>query len=202
MLVFLHGKVSERKLRMLAIACSRQMWSWLDDERSRQAVEVAESFVEGQVEEAVRSAAYSMAEAVFRQQSTFRDRGPKISAAAAAVLACSLQVSHRPYLISFCLNSTKLTGLSETGQAALLRELVGDPFRPFVADPSWLSWNGGTVVKLAQMIYSDRAFDRLPILADALEESGCRDADILAHCRQRGPHVLGCWVVDALLGKN
>jgi hypothetical protein len=58
--------------------------------------------------------------------------------------------------------------------------------------PSWLSWNDGTVVKMAQAIYDDRAFDRLPILADALEDAGCSDADILAHCRSEGPHVRGC----------
>jgi hypothetical protein len=60
----------------------------------------------------------------------------------------------------------------------------------------------GTVVKLAQIIYSDRIFDRLPILADALEEAGCHDAAILAHCRGPGPHVLGCFALDALLGKT
>ena len=58
------------------------------------------------------------------------------------------------------------------------------------------------MVKLAQGIYDDRAFDRMPVLADALEEAGCYDADILAHCRQPGEHVRGCWVVDLLLGKE
>ena len=55
---------------------------------------------------------------------------------------------------------------------------------------------------MAQLIYDDRAFDRLPLLADALEDAGCTDADILAHCRNGGEHVRGCWVVDLLLGKS
>jgi hypothetical protein len=55
---------------------------------------------------------------------------------------------------------------------------------------------------LAEGIYADRAFDRLPILADALEEAGCTDAEVLAHCRGPGPHVRGCWVVDLILGKE
>jgi hypothetical protein len=55
---------------------------------------------------------------------------------------------------------------------------------------------------LAQAIYEERAFDRLPILADALEESGCYNADLLAHCRSDGPHVRGCWAVDLVLGKE
>ena len=57
-------------------------------------------------------------------------------------------------------------------------------------------------VKLAQGIYEERAFDRLPILADALEDAGCDNADILSHCRGPGPHARGCWVVDLLLGKK
>jgi hypothetical protein len=67
------------------------------------------------------------------------------------------------------------------------------------ADPRWLS---STVVSLAQTVYAERAFDRLPILADALEEAGCDNADILAHCRGDEPHVRGCWVVDLILGKE
>jgi hypothetical protein len=55
---------------------------------------------------------------------------------------------------------------------------------------------------LAQAIYDEGAFDRLPVLADALEETGCTNADILGHCRGPGPHVRGCWVVDLLLGKK
>jgi hypothetical protein len=58
------------------------------------------------------------------------------------------------------------------------------------------------VVKVAQAIYDERAFDRMSILADALEEAGCTDQDILAHCRSGGDHVRGCWVVDLVLGKE
>jgi hypothetical protein len=58
------------------------------------------------------------------------------------------------------------------------------------------------VVKLAQAVYDERAYDRLPVLADALEDAGCHDADILTHCRGPGPHVRGCWLIDLLLGKE
>jgi hypothetical protein len=85
-------------------------------------------------------------------------------------------------------------------QIGALHEIFGNPFRPVSLDLCWLAWNGGTVAALAQAIYTDRAFDRMPILADALEDAGCSDADILAHCRQPGEHVRGCWVVDLLLG--
>src|SRR5262249_30299121 len=83
-------------------------------------------------------------------------------------------------------------------QVALLRDIVGNPFRSVAVD----LWNGATVVHLALAIYDDRAFDRLPILAAALEAAGCTDQDILAHCRGGGEHVRGCWVVDLLLGKS
>jgi hypothetical protein len=87
-------------------------------------------------------------------------------------------------------------------QVDLLRDLVGNPFRRARLDISWLAWNDGAIHKIAQNIYDDRAFDRLPLLGDALEDAGCDDADILSHCRTPGEHVRGCWVVDLLLGKS
>jgi hypothetical protein len=85
--------------------------------------------------------------------------------------------------------------------ANLLRDLFGPlPFHPVsLVDLAWLT---PPVANLARAVYDERAFDRLPILADALEDAGCHDAGILAHCRGPGPHVRGCWVVDLLLGKN
>jgi hypothetical protein len=85
--------------------------------------------------------------------------------------------------------------------AGLLREVLGNPCCAVTVEPSWLAWNDGAIRKMAQAIYDARAFDRLPLLADALEEAGCADADILGHCRTSGEHVRGCWVVDLLLGK-
>lgn len=87
-------------------------------------------------------------------------------------------------------------------QIGILHDIFGNPFRTVAADPSWLAWNNGTVPALAQAIYDDRAFDRLPILADALEDAGCHNADILEHCRGGGEHARGCWVVDLVLGKG
>jgi hypothetical protein len=85
----------------------------------------------------------------------------------------------------------------------LLYELIGFPFRPLpVIDPSWQSWDENRIRKMAQTIYDECAFDDLPILADALEDAGCDNADILMHCRSGGEHVRGCWVVDLLLNKS
>jgi hypothetical protein len=94
--------------------------------------------------------------------------------------------------------------------ADLLREVVGPiPFRPVSLAPSILSWHDATVVRLAQAAYDERHMPestldngRLAVLADALEEAGCTDADILGHLRGPGPHVRGCWPVDLCLGKS
>jgi hypothetical protein len=83
--------------------------------------------------------------------------------------------------------------------AHLLRCVAGNPFRPVRADPGWRT---APVVGIAEAAYAGRAFDRLPILADALEDAGCADADVLTHCRAHPEHARGCWVVDLLLDKE
>jgi hypothetical protein len=90
----------------------------------------------------------------------------------------------------------------QKAQADLLRCVAGNPFRPVALDPAWLAGNDGAGRRLAESIYEERASDRLPILADALEDAGCTSPEVLAHCRGPGPHVCGCWVVDLLLGKG
>jgi hypothetical protein len=82
------------------------------------------------------------------------------------------------------------------------RDLFGNIFGRRQIEDAWSAWNGGTVRQLAQVFYDERAFDRLPILADAQEDAGCTDAATLGHCRGLGPHVRGCWVIDLLLGKE
>ncbi|MCE9560793.1 MAG: hypothetical protein K8U57_01935 [Planctomycetes bacterium] len=80
------------------------------------------------------------------------------------------------------------------------REVFGNPFWPVTFDPAWLT---STVVSLAQSMYESRDFSAMPILADALQDAGCDNDDILDHCRdEKQVHVRGCWVVDAILGKE
>jgi hypothetical protein len=83
-------------------------------------------------------------------------------------------------------------------QAALVREIFGSPFRTICLDDSWLA---PKVIALARTIAVNRVFDQVPLLADALEEERCTNAEILAHCRGKVPHVRGCWAVDLVLGK-
>ncbi len=86
--------------------------------------------------------------------------------------------------------------LESAAQSDILRDLLGNPFRPMRADLVWLV---PAVRSLAGSIRNDRAFERMPDLANVLGQAGCHDTDILAHCRGSGPHVRGCWVVDLLL---
>jgi hypothetical protein len=82
----------------------------------------------------------------------------------------------------------------------LIREIFGYPFRPVAANPAWLT---PTVLQLARGIYESRDFSTMPILADALQDAGCDNADVLKHCRDaKATHVRGCWVVDLVLGKD
>jgi hypothetical protein len=85
-------------------------------------------------------------------------------------------------------------------QAALLREVAGNPFRPVAFSQAWRT---STAVALARQMYDSRDFSAMPILADALQDAGCDNDDILAHCRDAGAtHVRGCWVVDLVLGRE
>jgi len=208
-------EATERKVRLFAVACCRRVWHLLTDERSRRAVEIAEKFADGLASDSQRAEAHRAAEDA--QQAAEMSLGENrddfhspvsviYHAAHAARLTsekdCRLWLDDVARSI-FDVVTCESDGSDEAENEAhchLLRDLF-NPFSP-VVDSTWLSWNGGTVPRLAQAIYNERTFNRLPILADALEEAGCTNADILGHCRQPGDHVRGCWVVDLLLGKK
>jgi hypothetical protein len=81
-----------------------------------------------------------------------------------------------------------------------VRDIFGNPFRPVAFDPAWRT---DTAVALAKQMYESRDFGHMPILADALEDAGCDNEAVIAHCRDpKATHVRGCWVVDLVLGKG
>ncbi|AMV28246.1 hypothetical protein VT84_27835 [Gemmata sp. SH-PL17] len=81
-----------------------------------------------------------------------------------------------------------------------LRDVVGNPFRPVTFSPEWRT---ETTIALARQMYTSRDFSAMPILADALQDAGCDNSDVLNHCRDTGAtHVRGCWVVDMVLRKS
>jgi hypothetical protein len=213
MLLFLRGRVSDRKLRLFACACCRRIRELLPDEQSRSALDTAERFADGLASpEKLRAAR----DAAYRSYVEFPDhdeagefRGWE-SASAAVAGACWTGTESREMGLFDTVNNAYGLGCLSTGrrdgveielqrQCRSLRDIFGNPFRPVSLDPAWLT---PQVLDLAQSIYDERAFDRMPRLADALETSGCDNAEILNHCRGPGPHVRGCWVIDLVLGKS
>lgn len=210
MLSFIRDKRSDRKFRLFACACCRRISHLLRDERSRKAVEVAERFADGSATEEELTQAENDANDVWNElayaEGNVTDAETDASDAACGA-ACYAEgaigtAGSASHSAAYALSYEGKQAVAQDSQCRLLRDLFGNPFRPVAVDPPWLTWNDHTIPKLAQAIYDDRAFDRLPILADALEEAGCDNADILNHCRQPGEHVRGCWVVDLLLGKS
>jgi hypothetical protein len=212
MLALLRDKMSERKARLFGCACCRSIWSSLTDDRSRQAVEVAERFTDGLATDEELDVAHWAAFAVSRNapSSFFEpDPSPFLRVQAACQLTGHLGAA-RPEGEDIFTGMSSIVFLTAfknpdafAHRAALLRCIAGSPFRLEPDDnPDWLTWNVGTVRDLATEIYEGRAFDRLPLLADALEDAGCADAAMLGHLRVPGPHCRGCWVVDRLSGRE
>jgi hypothetical protein len=217
MLDFLWGKASKRKRRLLVVGLCRRVWDLLS-EWGRTPVQVAERFADGhataqELDEARWTADGNSVEedGLYQQAESDRSlpRSPEDEELFLRELAyrrdrlTAAMLAHTSTFPDEWLEPRELFGRSwrEKG-AGLVRCVSGNPFRPVTLDPGILAWNGGTVPKLAQVIYDGRDFDQLPILADALEEAGCTDPAILDHCRQPGEHVRGCWVVDLLLLKQ
>jgi hypothetical protein len=208
MLEFLLDKASDRKLRLFACACCRRIWQLLDDERSRRAVETAERFVDGNAQKNEWRRAAIQAKAVSEElhAKAISEETPASQAryyAAAASLLTVKNISPRgsadwaAAATYFHLGSTMAT--HEAAQAPLLRCIVGNPFRPVTFFPEWRT---DTAVSLARTMYDARDFSAMPILADALQDAGCDNDELLSHCRGDAAHVRGCWVVDLVLGKE
>jgi hypothetical protein len=209
MLEFLRGRASVRKVRLFACDFCRRNWARFTDQRLRSAVEAAERSAEGQVSREELEATFAEARDAYYEpfdranpRRAPREELPAHLICHMAVLAAAPDLSVRR-LMGSASDSLVLEASPEEGplRCSTLRCLF-NPFRPVPADPAWLAWNGGTVRKLSQAIYEERAFDRLPVLADALEDAGCSDSDLLGHLRGPGPHARGCWAVDRLLGKE
>jgi hypothetical protein len=193
LLEFLRGKVSDRKLRLFACACCRRVNHLLTPELA-QALEVAERFADGRADARARKAARAAAMQTPRSGSPVPPSAYLGDAKQRVVEALRKRAMEAArYTLPFG---------EETFRTETLRCLFGNPYRPVQIQPAWLRWKDGTIPRLTLAIYDGRDFASLPVLADALEEAGCTDADILGHCRGPEPHARGCWVVDALLGRT
>jgi hypothetical protein len=205
---------SERKLRLMMVAALRAVWDHLRDPRSRAAVEVAERHADDP-DPAALEAAGSAAERAYHDvtepwDATDPDKVLAGRTAHPAWCVTEPESLHDDsgglpfWADTVCgLETADIPGRTREEAGAfhlrLFHDIFPNPFRPVSLDPAWLT---PTVVQLARGIYVDRAFDRLPILADALQDAGCENADVLDHCGGSGPHARGCWAVDLVLGKS
>jgi hypothetical protein len=219
MLESLRGKTTERKLRLFALACCRQIWDSLN-ETCRSAVVVAERQADGLAPgEELRVAFDAVHWFVY---GVFNNPGgdavlnavglgvwfdfPKETiscTAVAATYAAHVAAGTLPRDLGRWIRGVRAArgrfSAAQASQAALLREVIGNPFRPITQNASWRT---RTVAGLAETIYQEGAFERLPILGDALEDAGCSSEAILNHLRQPGGHVRGCWTLDLVLGRE
>jgi hypothetical protein len=181
------GRANDRKLRLFAVACSRRIWALIDT-LGRTAVEAAEKFADGLAGPEELRAARLACQGTGCQSAWYAAAtNPAIAARNAAR---SAQAGIKDLIGS---DAEELLA-----QADLLRDIFGPmPFRPLSINPAWLT---PSVIELAQAIYDSRAYDRMPVLADAMAKARCTDAELLAHCRGPGRHVKGCWVVDLICG--
>jgi hypothetical protein len=221
----LHGQVSERKLRLFACACCRRIQDLLADERSRHAVEVAQRYADGNATvnelyralkgtEAIRKTKNQAAEQAARhtcffvpdpsqpEQAGYAFPGEEAEVVVRGVARSCAEAIHDINTAKAKRDAWVAWYTEGKPHVDLLREIVGNPFRPVSVDPNWLAWEDGNVSRLALSLYQERAFDQLPILADALEEAGCTDAALLGHFRGPGAHIPGCWALDLILQRR
>ena len=214
MLEFLRAneKIMERRLRQFAIGCCCRVWHLMPNE-GKQLIEVVERFAEGKLIRRQRDAAVATFRAAHGRfgantpilRAAYRCKNMSIDAFTANIVGENIAVAAGNAVGEIATHSAICNAAysaERAGQATLIRCIFGNPFRPVTVNPGWLNWNDGTIPRIAQAIYEERAFDRMPILADALEDADCDNADILAHCRSEEPHNRGCWLVDLLLGKE
>jgi hypothetical protein len=218
MLPFLRdsGKLTERKARLFAVACCRRFWHLLKRKGSREAVEVAERYAEGQADEtgltAARSGALKVMLALERSAALYNSEARDLARAADTV-CCQPAADIAQKVAKQTADSygpLRAEARERAAQAVIVRDLFGPvPFRAPPAIPSSVrTWNYGTILRLATASYAERSLPagtldnaRLAVLADALEEAGCQEASVLTHLRGQGSHWRGCWVLDWLLNK-
>jgi hypothetical protein len=204
----------ERKARLLVVAALRRLWDRIPDRRSREALEIAEAAAEDR-NQTMFAHAERMARQAWQDTQVPNADGHCEHTWGSMIAYSVLRAVHHDQLVLedfFYIGyewdntldeiPTPQGGKNSTVQAlhlALFRDIFPNPFRPVAFAPAWLT---PTVTALAAAIYADRAWDRMPVLAVALEEAGCGDARVLGHCRDYPVHARGCWVVDAILGKS
>ena len=188
-----------RKFRLYVVGCYRELLPLLADDRSRAALTAAERYADGLLTAAELQTARGLAEfASYEAEADeeFTDQ-ERLAMSVLPWVAVSdgelMDTNFNPVGYAIDRMEADRRGV----RWPLWLDVYGPRERPAVA-PGWLT---PTVLALAAQMYESRDFSAMPILADALQDTGCDNPDVLAHCRAPGPHVRGCWVCDRLLDK-
>jgi hypothetical protein len=194
-----------RKLRLFACAVCRADPSLMCHERLRQAVELCERFADGQCSDSKRQELCDLAWEELDEANEDGDRWRPYHELAYGLVTgdeASNWLWHDP-------SCWQTDTVDPAFQATVVRDLFGNLFHPVTIDPAWLNWKEGTILRLAETVAENRDLpegtldpDRLAILADALEDAGCTDAAIFEHLRGPQVHVRGCFILDAILGRE
>jgi len=181
LLALLPAPVSNRKCRLLACACVRQEWPVPTEFGCQLAVNAGEKMADGQLADAERHAAITTIEAGATEAANAWSY--LVTAAGACLHPIGIDSADIALdsMDGYCMELFNRS--DHIVRVALVRDIFGNPFRPVSVNPSWLS---STVVAIAAGVYQDRAFDRLPVLADALQDAGCDNEDVLNHCPPTG----------------
>jgi hypothetical protein len=201
-------RAGRRRLRLFGCACCLRVRHLFPGERGWAVVDLAERLADGNTGQAGVDAALRDAEPILHDDEGDRVRQARGNLHEAIRRLCGPAGDAAMACSSVGIALRWLQGPApETAewavQAGLLRDLFGDPFRlPPAVEHGWLVAGGGAVSRLARTIYDDRRFEDMPLLADELEDAGCRDEEVLGHLREPGPHARGCWLLDVLLGRG
>ena len=225
MLDHVRSRASVRKLGLLAAAACRQEARHFDDAGMLPVVAAVERHAEGEGSFEEWAVVLRAAEQYGLEAATTVGDSPAVAARLALRALVSSPTAAALEVVLMWAEACEVR-TAEPGkyratvrtiqrrQADLFREVVGNPFLDRTVVPVWMTTGGSaifgrlttrvseTAKGLADGIQADQAFERLPILADALEDAGCGDADLLAHLREPGRHVRGCWALDLVLGKG
>jgi hypothetical protein len=170
---------------------------------------MAEAFADGQTTQEELAAALMQAQAVIQGDVGSTRTNARRGAAWCANTTMDALGIARSVAWGAAYARPRAKGAERIAQAHLLRDVFDNPFQPVSIPSDWLTSSKHTVVKLAQAAYAERNLPsglldsaRLAVLADALEEVGCPEVNIVAHCRIPGTHVRGCWAVDSILAKS
>lgn len=219
---------SFRKVALLGVACCGLVRELFDDDRMDWILAATERGAEGfRDKEEIGTAARLALELSRRHDAAERAGHFRVTAALWAALShlhstpvdLALEGVVR-WTVAAAARAAEPEQVQETRrqmslmQVELFREVLGNPFVERTVVPEWMITGGSTIVSdrvihvsetakvLAEGIQADQAFERLPILADALEEANSTDTELLAHLREPGTHVRGCWALDLVLRKK